>query len=322
MTTVVDGRLRELLADHHARFSPLYGGFLSDHGPMAALALFGLGAPPDSVCDYLKHYQQRLSPAADAPEGYPELLAATLQDVQKESSAAILSRDLPGLISGWARDAYHPLIRTAYGVEFGIDEEVAAGLAYLKWCGPDELVQHHAENAKAIDDPGVAFSKMQRCASSVSADRNFTQALTEVIAHPGFAEAAMIHEDLPAVLSRRALEVFATTHDFFALHLVTGAHAYRILYPFAGELRDPIFALGLLGGYAAVGASEFEPMSTGEQITRPDAWDAWRERLLTDSSWPDEHDVKLAHSAVSQADHYVDPTWTRIASDYLESRAH
>ena len=43
---------------------------------------------------------------------------------------------------------------------------------------------------------------------------------------------------------------------------------------------------------------------TVERIDRPDSWS---DRLLTGSSWPDEHDIKLTHSAISQAGHFAGP---------------
>lgn len=133
MTTAadLDVDLLAALRTHHARYSPFYQGSLSDHGPMGALALHGLGKPEPEVRAWL--------------------------------------------------DDYHPLIRLAYGYQFQIPEEITAGLACMKWCGRDEPLETY----------------------------------------------------------------------FFALHLVTGSHAFRVLYPFAGELRDEIFTLGILAGYAS-----------------------------------------------------------------------
>lgn len=39
--------------------------------------------------------------------------------------------------------------------------------------------------------------------------------------------------DTMHAVTRVAFEIFASTRDFFALHLVTGAHAYRILFEYA-----------------------------------------------------------------------------------------
>ncbi len=47
---------------------------------------------------------------------------------------------------------------------------------------------------------------------------------------PGSGEAGRTLEEI----SRACLEVFHATHDFFALHLVTSSHAFRVCAPYAG----------------------------------------------------------------------------------------
>ena len=104
-TTADDGALKARLAAHHRTFGPVYGGYLSDHGPMAALAYHGLGASPDLALAYLEHYQQSLEPLADADEGYLSDLKALEHACLTEGVEAVLARELPGLVSGWAGGA-------------------------------------------------------------------------------------------------------------------------------------------------------------------------------------------------------------------------
>jgi len=283
---------------------------------MAATALIGLGESAETVAAWLEHYQTRLSPLADAPADYRQYLADMLMAVRKSGARALLHEELPALISGWARDAYHPLIRTAYGLEFGLDEEVAAGLACLKRCGPDERIEHLAETASTGGDIDSAFSRMSACATNVTRERNFNACLDAVIAQPGFRSAALTVPDQLTGFSRRALDVFAATHDFFALHLVTGAHAYRLLYPYAGKLKEPIFALGLLAGYASVGAPSFSATETAATVSAEEL----RSLISREGSDLDEHDIKLAHSALSQGRFFSDPAFTGIAAEYFRRR--
>lgn len=63
--------------------------------------------------------------------------------------------------------------------------------------------------------------------------------------------------DTLRAVTRVALDIFASTHDFFALHLVPGAHAYRILFEYAGADRNQLFLLGIAAGYLAVNAPAF-----------------------------------------------------------------
>ena len=43
-------------------------------------------------------------------------------------------------------------------------------------------------------------------------------------------------------ISRSCLEVFHATHEFFALHLVTGSHAFRVCSPWVGPHAERLLA--------------------------------------------------------------------------------
>ncbi|MGD8418633.1 MAG: questin oxidase family protein [Pseudomonadales bacterium] len=318
-TTTVAEPLRAALTAHHARYSPVYRGYLSDHGPMGALALHGLGARPARVLDWLNGYRQRLEPLSAAPARYRQLLEARLDDVHRLGVDALLSAALPRCISGWPRNAYHPLIRTAYGYRFDLPDEVAAGLAYLEWCGEDPILADLAGRARPATNPQAAFDAMRACATTVEPHRRFDACLDWVVRQPAFREAAVLVPEPLTAYSRRALGVFAATGDFFALHLVTGAHAFRLLYDFAGPARDAVFALGLLAGYASVGAPAFEPLpDAAEQSRMPaDTMQAVTGDAGAAGIGDDEHDIKIAYSAASQAEWFADPTYLRVCRDYL-----
>jgi hypothetical protein len=276
---------------------------------MAALALLGIGAPAQTAGDYLTNYQKRLEPIEQAPVGYRDDLAEMREAVRALGSERVLARELPALISGWARDAYHPLIRIAYGYQFGIPEEVAAGLAYLKWCGADHTLERLAGDIQERDQgPASLFAAVRACATPVTATRNFNACLNEVSMNPRFAAGAALCPYPLRAASTEALRIFAGTHDFFALHLVTGAHAYRVLYPLAGPRRDQLFMLGLLAGYAAVGAP---PYRSTIPVREPS------NDLLVAALGTDEHRIKLCFSAASQADFFADPAYRHAAAAYL-----
>lgn len=311
----------ELLAElrfHSARFSPIYEGYLSDHGPMAALAMHGLGRSAEEVLGWLGDYRQRLQPLATAPAAYQRLLAETTDDLNRLGAHALLQRHLPELISGWPTNAYHPLIRLAYGYQFGIDEEIVAGLAYLRWCGRRPALEALAE--RAIDttaSPDRLFHAMSACATNVAPDRRFDDCLDLVEQHPEFSAAARRVPNALRQISRLALRVFDESHDFFALHLVTGAHAYRVLSEFIGPEQEETFTLGILAGYAAVGAPELTPAhdestsAPSEQQTR---------QFIEGLSVKNEHDIKIAYSCLKQSEHFEDALFLEIAARYLRGR--
>lgn len=302
--------LEAALADHGARFGPRYGGYLSDHGPMAALALTGLGASDEAALGYLDRYCARLEPAADAP-AYLALRARYLGALRDSSPEDVLGAFLPTLISGWARDAYHPLIRLACGYAWSLLEEMASGLAYLALCGPEPVIDQHAAAVPPQDaSPAKLLETLAPLATDLAGSRTFTEQLSAVVSDSRFLGALFTVPDNVARLSRTALDVFASSHDFFALHLVTGAHAFRLLYPFAGPHRDAIFTMGIAGGYVAAGAPSFS-----RAVEPTSASGNWLDR-----AGRDEHRIKLAWSARAQAAFYGDPAYTDAAARYLAPR--
>jgi hypothetical protein len=308
--SIVPPGLHAALTDHAETFSPLYGGYLSDHGAMASLALYGLTADEEQATAYLADYQQRLDPLPSVSETYRTYRTQYGEAIDTLGADKVLSSQLPGLISGWARDAYHPIIRIAYGYEFGIDSEVAAGLAYLRWCGSDERLLLLAERAAGTKSGSAAalVAQMADCAGSIGPTQNFNQSLRSVVANPVFNTAAASVPEPLKNFSDSVLQIFASTHNFFALHLVTGAHAFRVLYPFSGQHGTALFGLGLLAGYAAAGAPEFDhqaALETDEQIT------------AGSDIGTDEHDIKLAYSAASQAQFWSDRRYHHAANGYL-----
>ncbi len=301
-------QIHAALTTHSATFSPLYSGYLSDHGPMATLALYGLSADANQAASYLLGYQRRLHPLNTAPDGYCAHLAYYLDAVSDRGAQAVLVDELPDLISGWVKDAYHPLIRIAYGYEFAVDAEVAAGLAYLHWCGPERIMQALCESAFVDNSVDTLFGQMADCAVGIGPTRNFNQCLELVLAQRAFRAAATAVPDQLRTFSEAALQVFASTHNFFALHLVTGAHAFRLLRPFTGEHGDRLLGLGLLAGYAAIGAPNYNDGAATETTAPID----WLRAIGTD-----EHDIKLAYSASRQAQYFSDSRYDNAATNYL-----
>jgi hypothetical protein len=275
---------------------------------MAALALHALGESENRVVTYLAEYQQRLRPLDTAPARYCDYLTGYQQQIASEGMTSVIDSELPRYISGWARDAYHPLIRLAYGFEFEIEAEVAAGLAYIRWCEADEAMISLAQSSVPVASAQTAFNSMVDCGVGISRDRNFNTCLELAIAQPAFRAAAVTVPDQLREFSSIALQVFASTHNFFALHLVTGACAYRVLSPFIADHADRYFGLGLLAGYAAVGSPGYDMQAAVETNSTTD----W----LTSVS-RDEHDIKLAHAACSQAIHWGDSRYAQAAATDL-----
>lgn len=319
--------LNALLREHSATFDPHYPpSDNSDHGPMAYLAMHGLGMGFDDIAAFADAYRSRLMPTpppnttVDAAtwgehvgrrQSYSALLTFFEHEIEAMGWQDTVSHYLPQLISGWVKDAFHPLIRLGYGIEFESSAEIAAGLAYMTITGFDPALAGIAERQSAHLHGAAYLASLQPLRDSQFSRGPFnaryqriTEGATEL--KPAGGSSKRVFEDV----GRACLEVFHATHDFFALHLVTASHAFRVCSPWAGADVAPLFSSGIAIAYLAIGAPQFDPL-TRRAAALP------LERLRKSS---DEHDIKLAYSCLKQSHTFGDPTYEWVANQYLGPR--
>ncbi len=318
--------LTRLLRAHRDTHAPLYPpNDNSDHGPMAYLAMHGLGIEFDPIQQFAARYRRTLVPlgstdlVVDANNwqqcfgnmaAYGALLNFFDASIDARGWRATLQRFLPSLISGWVKDAFHPIIRLGYGIEFECPSEVAAGLAYMTCIGDDPSLLEQAALASNVPSAHAALAEL-RMARRASFSRGPFNARYDLITDQ--ARLAVMDGDLASVLqdvSRTGLEVFHATHDFFALHLITASHAFRICSPWGGDGMARLFSAGIGAAYLAIGAPPFADVAAVRG-----AIDTERIARATD-----EHDIKLAYSARAQARAWHDPTYEWCAQQYLAPR--
>ena len=321
------GALDTLLREHAATYAPHYPpSDNSDHGPMAYLAMHGLGIGFADIAMFADAYRSRLVPTmppkaavSDATwrdhigrrESYAALLAFFEREIGALGWQATVSRYLPQLISGWVRDAFHPLIRLSYGIDFESAPEIAAGLAYMTITGDDPVLALIAKRAASGSQGRAHLASLQSLRSSAFSRGPFNVRYQRITA--GAAElvpAGGSSESILEDVSRTCLEVFHATHDFFALHLVTSSHAFRVCAPWAGPNLAPLFSVGIATAYLAIGAPQFDPLARAAAAVPIE-----RLRKATD-----EHDIKIAYSCVAQSRAFADPTYEWVATEYLEPR--
>ncbi|HYM62393.1 MAG TPA: questin oxidase family protein [Thermoanaerobaculia bacterium] len=298
--------LHELLTNGRA-FSASYGGGMSNHFPMALLALERLGADDRRLREFAAFYEKRLRrKAADGPAlpgdgwrsalGRSELevpLAAMLADEVRHAGAEAVLRDvLPALTPGIGAAAFHGVIRTAYAVDSGDDADVPDALT--SWIiAYDDL---RGEGSEAL-----RFTKAAEAFDAMHGDDRFPKDLKgasisgrieAIAAMPGFAD---YRHSIAAValpdLARIAVAIYLDRADFTALHMVTGCHAARVLAPYlAADALDHL-ATALLGAYATIGRPAFD-VDADVSGSAAD-WDALAARAILSN---DDHDLKFVYS--------------------------
>ena len=319
MTT--EDTLAALLGDG-ARHAPEYAGGLSNHLPMALLALQQLGADASRMTAFHDRYVARLQPASAAqawPAGDPwpgrlgELSAWPAyrdlfgQWLAHEGGADVLQQVLPVLMPGCGAAAFHGPIRVASALRSGHPGELADALAY--WAarflplGPLPA----AEGTQVDPEP-----LLRRLQAGTSRRRLIFQRMHAAAADPVLqAQVARLAIDGQTLerLARLSARAYAHSGNFTALHLLTACHAMRVLTDF---IDDPAMALRWFWQAWATGvvAAGMKPLPA--PALRP--WDAIVSAALAQD---DEHMIKLVDSCRELERAYAGDEWRRAASRAL-----
>ena len=291
--------LTELL-DAGVGFDAEYGGGLSNHRPMALLALARLGASDARLTAFAQAYSQRLQPApppARWPAGdawasrlgqrdaWPAYRDLFLHWLLTEDASAVLQQALPRLMQGCGAAAFHGLIRTAYALQSGLGQELADALAYWA-CRWTELGPSPA--AGSVDDAEAVLRQLRRVQSD---SERIGQRMKAAAATPHFQDTVArlrIHDNTLPQLAALAAKAHAATGNFTAVHLVTSAHAMRLLLPF---LDEPLPALRAY--WCAFAAAVCAAGLQAGKIPPPQPWPLLVAAALQSD---DDHLIKLVDS--------------------------
>lgn len=316
------------LLEQGAAFDAEYGQGLSDHRPMALVALERLGADGSRLQAWATGYEQAkgLRPARPAqawPTGdawtgrlgdrsaWPAYRDLFRQWLHHEGGPDTLAQVLPALMPGCSAAAFHGLIRSAYAVQVGHLGELADGLAHWASCF-QPLGELPAVDATEADP--VALLRRLRAGSSSApliADRIADAArdgrVNRIIA------ALRIDAATPERLARGAAHAYAESGNFTALHLVTGTHAMRIVGRFADDAEAAwrwfwqAYAHGVVAARLRAAAAPL--------VLRD-----WPRLVAAALASDDEHLIKLVDSCREEARIYGGDDWQRAASRGLASR--
>lgn len=307
------------LLDDGAAFDAEFEGGLSNHLPMTLLALQRLGAGDVRLSAFAARYATRLTPApalASWPAGdpwrerfgqreaWPAYRDLFRQWLGYEEAITVLAQVLPALMTGCGGAAFHGLIRTAYAVQSAHLGEIGDALAY--WACRHLNLGTLPAGAGGAMELATALAKVPRVKSSAPLIFERMRAVAE---HPEFLQAASqfnVDEHTLPALAPHAAQLYASSGNFVALHLVTSAHAMRTLLPFIDDTNDAVraywcaYAAGVSAGAAVVGeAPALLP------------WPAIVQAALASD---DEHVIKLVDSCREEERIYGGTVWQLAAS--------
>jgi hypothetical protein len=314
------------LLDEELCFDATTADHLSNHLPMALVALQRLGGSDDRLAAFAARYRHRLAPVHETAPfgGFDEWRAARGQHgtyvaargyleacVERDGVEATVRRHLAELVDGLSGAAFHGLIRVAYALESASPARVAAGLAYLTEVHQPLGTRGHT--AALTDDPLVALGRLSRLGElhAVEVRGNIGERMRAIARHPAFAGVVdwlAVDESTPRKLTEAATALYALTDDFTALHGLTASHAVAVV---SGYVDDHDALCGwwfqaLAAAYLTIGAPRLDEPSAslGPWLAAPSPWDdVAAAATLSD----DEHVVKLVYSARSLDAVVADP---------------
>lgn len=310
--------------DRGAGFDAEYDHGLSNHLPMALMALQRLGAKEARMQAFAQNCAARLRPAPAAAEwpagdpwtsrlgnggawaAYRQLFA---QWLQLEDAGDVLAVVLPRLMPGCAGAAFHGLIRTAYAVQAAHLQELADALAHWACVYQPVLAAQvpEAENPQERD-PAAVLRRLPVAGAPVPG-RLISNRVAVVAALPGFAAAAsklQIDSNTLERLARGAAELYARSGNFTVLHMLTSTHALRVLLPHFDEPEAAVRSYwpAFAAAWAASGARD-----RGQAPLLP-----WARIAATAIASDDDHAAKLADTCREQEWAYGGAVWRRAAS--------
>jgi hypothetical protein len=318
---------RELLLQSR-EYAPLYGNRLANHLPMALLALDRLGADAQAMRRFADGYARRLLPAAAAaseldPHDYlgssgdePRFVLFFQDRIREAGMEAVLRDWVPVLMPGLAASAFHALIRLAYAIEGGLEDEVALALAY--WASEYASLPLSLEPAEGSLDE-IAGRLRARVADHVFGPGIIIDKMLEIAWDPSLTGMAVQPSAAPTLpeIARFALQAYWRREDFTLLHIVTGCHAFRIVQRYANDkaLAARYLWQAALAAWLTVVATDNSAAASGEEAGAEHGPQPGEEAIAARAVLSsDDHVIKFCYSALCEYREYGDPGYLHAAA--------
>ncbi|SEA46079.1 questin oxidase family protein [Microbulbifer marinus] len=300
------------LLEAASRYHVRYGDRLANHLPMVLIALDKMGASREQ----LQHAFDRSIPHLERPELLPPNASFSISDcrnreerfpsalryyeiqVKQHGIADCLRRELPPLLPAIATAAFHPLIRTAYGIDARHQQEVAAGLAYWN-------LEYHTLAASEVRTSVPAAEILHKLAERFPiislAPGNISDHMQSVTQQRGWMDTEIQPEQLGLEdIARVAIDAYCGTMDFTLLHGVTGAHALRLVLPYCSSPETALryFWEGLAVAYLSTGPKQITIADNNAELP------TWKEIRKKACDSDDDHVIKLCYSCWQEHEQY------------------
>lgn len=327
----VQNTLQHLL-DDNARFA-LDARGTTNHCPMALVALARMGAAPGRLQAFFAQWAQRyaiietqpaMALAGDdwlAQVGQPAAFGALhrhfAEAIEREGAPAVIFQVISLAPHAPATNAFHAIIRIAYGIEAGHAGEIAAGLAaYVATNLPIDIDCNGRRAALSVEE-GLAGMSSQ-LAGRHWPPGSITGRLKAIAVDPAFRQGLQAPPPGAGLLddlARASIALYWQTADFTVLHMVTGVEAARLVFAqlpatLADQMRPSIWA-AWCAAYVSVGAPPLIP------IAAPQVKAAWPDVLQQAIASDDDHVIKMVYTCFKESLRYPDSSWYLAAASRI-----
>ena len=307
-------KLSELL-DANARFDLAARG-TTNHCPMALVALAEMGASPTRLQTFFDMWEREYAlsaPPIDAviarhawarhlgERAAFGALRLCFQDwIADAGPVPVITTVLQEVPFAPATQAFHSLIRLAYGIEAGHAGEVASGLASL--ISSHLPIDVSLEENRTAESADAGFDHIAQALSGTAFEgTSITSRLRAVGTDPRFGRAVLAPPADVALLddlARATIGAYWRKPDFTLLHTVTATRAARIVF---AQLPDglvkqllPGLWIALCAAYATVGRlADAEP-------NIPDLAIEWNDVCGMAVASDDDHVIKMTYTCLCE----------------------
>ncbi len=236
------------------KYEPAFGGGLSNHLPMAQVALYKLLDDSEAVTILSDHYvvAAGLEPIKENDYvvdnigrhlGDPNYYGAYLEYFTNKSKTMpiedLVKEALSILEKGLVGGAFHTIIKLAYGIESNNKDEIIRALAYF---ASEYLAVPKAETSISLTQLEGHFDKVIKnlyFKTFQPEEGLFTTRLVSIFSEPEFETLDVKVDGNPdhiyEAMLKYAVEEYLHTGDFLELHTITSLHAIDVLKPYFND---------------------------------------------------------------------------------------
>jgi hypothetical protein len=293
------------IAESYTRFASDYAGGLTNHLPMAVIAMCELGADDARIEAFAQTYVTRLEPAVP---GELEEARALASRIEREVSVNVM-RPL-SLEHGVAGAAFHGIIGMAYACHQPDPVELGRAIAYAARVSMPLPIP---DPSPSTLDVGALAERLRMRGLPRPKGHTIADRVQRVARDPAFQQIARLLAADESTAARVALlgaRAYLAKDDFASLHVVTGATAFGMLRGIFADDAAGDHALGVaaLACYVTSGSPELGPEAPDLPV---DPWDEIAARAILSD---DDHVAKLVLSCRTQAEATGQPIFQAIAT--------